>query len=580
VVSELLTVLTTGSSCVPKTLLRSTHSARAFPGACDVALHGYPKNTPTRRGKETEMKLCRICALVAVLFYAPLLCGQALPPVLTQSGMVQGAMQDGIAVYKGIPFAAPPVGDLRWRAPQPVVAWAGVRNSQTFAPACMQNLILNKALGLDSYPVNEDCLYLNVWTPAKTPKERLAVMVWIYGGGFAIGSTSLAQYDGQSLAKKGVVLVSISYRVGAFGFMAHPELTAEQGGHSGNYGLLDQIAGLQWVKRNIAAFGGDPNRVTIFGESAGGISVSMLAASPLAKGLFQGAISESGGSMAPARLAREGGENVPPLAVAEGNGASFVSKLGVSSIADARKLSADAILKNSPPGLGGPWPNFDGYVLLGDQYKLYEAGHYNNTPILIGTNADEGALFVATITAPAYIATVRTGYGDYADKILAAYPANSDAEALRSARDLFRDATFAWNTWAWARLQSKTGNPRIYVYYFSHRPQYPDLPQFKDWGASHGSEISYVFGNFSANTSPTANDQALSDQLSSYWVNFAKTGDPNGKGLPVWPPFSEASQSVMNLDDPSKPIPLPNREKLRVLEGYYSWRRGQSGANP
>ncbi len=269
---------------------------------------------------------------------------------------------------------------------------------------------------------------------------------------------------------------------------------------------------------------------------------------------------------------------MPPLAVAEKDGAAFIAKLGVSSIAGARRISAADILKNSPPGLGGAWPNFDGYVLPGDQYKLYDAKHYNDTPILIGTNSDEGALFVPSVTAAAYVATVRSGYGDYADKILAAYPAGSDAEALRSARDLFRDSAFAWNTWSWARLQSKTGKGKIYVYYFSHRPPYPDTPQFKGWGAAHGGEIAFVFGTFAANASVTAADHAVSDEMSSYWVNFAKTGDPNGPGMPAWPFFSNAQPQVMNLNDPSKAIPVPNLEKLEVLDGYYAWRRSQAEA--
>ncbi|MGO9588928.1 MAG: carboxylesterase/lipase family protein [Candidatus Acidiferrales bacterium] len=518
------------------------------------------------------------CA-ATVAFAAPALLAQAPKPVRTQAGLVQGTMQDGITVYKGIPFGAPPVGDLRWQAPQPPAPWKGVKETNKFAPACMQTPIVMPALGLESVPVSEDCLYLNVWTPAKSPKDKLAVMVWIYGGGFTIGGTSLSQYDGMNLAKKGVVYVSIAYRLGLFGFFADPELSAEQGGHSGNYGLLDQIAGLEWVQRNIARFGGDPHRVTIFGESAGGISVSMLAASPLAKGLFQGAISESGGNFAPARSDGEGGENMASLATAEQTGAALLSKLDVKSIADARKLPAEVLLKAGGPGLGGTWPNFDGYVLPGDQYNLYKAGRYNDTPVLIGWNADEGALFARTATQSGYLASIHSGYGEYADKIISVYPGDSDAGALRSARDMARDTLFGWGTWSWARLQSQTGKAKVFVYYFSHRPPYPDTPQFKDWGAAHGSELSYVFENFSSTMSPSAADKAMADQVSSYWVNFAKTGDPNGSGLPTWPAFTDADQQVMNLNDPSHTIPTPNLDKLKVLDGYYAWRRSQASAS-
>jgi para-nitrobenzyl esterase len=515
-------------------------------------------------------------ALGCTLVFASSLRAQEPKPVRTDKGPVQGTVEDGVTVYKGIPFAAPPLGDLRWRAPQPHAPWKEVLKADKFAPACMQTPVVMPALGLEALTVNEDCLYLNVWTPAKTPKDNIPVMVWIYGGGFAIGGTSLGQYDGMSLAKKGVVLVSVAYRLGELGFLASPELSKEQGGHSGNYGLLDQIAGLQWVKKNIAAFGGDPHRVTIFGESAGGISVSMLCASPLAKGLFTGAISESGGNFAPERQGNEGGTNMISLAAAEKNGVAFLSKIGATSIADGRKKTADEVLKGSPPGLGGgAWPIFDGYVLLGDQYNLYKAKRYNDTPVLIGTNADEGALFVATSTADAYQKQIHAGYGEYADKILAAYPGDTDAHALRSARDMSRDTLFGWPTWTWARLQSKTGKGAVYVYYFSHRPQYPDTPQFKDWGAAHGSEISYVFGNFTKAMPASAEDQQVSDVVSTYWTNFAKTGNPNGANLPHWPAFTDANQQAMDLNDPSHAIPMPNVDQLKVLDGYFAWRRSQ-----
>ena len=534
------------------------------------------------RRKGRTMRIARSFSLCAALFtLASAALAQAPVPVHTQAGLVQGTVEDGITIYKGIPFAAPPLGDLRWRAPQPAAPWSGVKVTDKFAPACMQTPVVMPALGLDALTVNEDCLYLNIWTPAKTPKDKIPVMVWIYGGGFAIGGTSLAQYDGMNLAKKGVILVSVAYRVGQLGFLASPELSKEQGGHSGNYGLLDQIAGLRWVKKNIAAFGGDPHRVTIFGESAGGISVSMLCASPLAKGLFTGAISESGGNFGPERHGDEGSANMVSLATAEKNGAAFISKLGVSSIAEARKKTADEILKNSPPGLGGgAWPIFDGYVLLGDQYTLYEAKRYNDTPVLIGTNADEGALFVPTATAASYQKQIQGGYGEYADKILAAYPADTEAHALRSARDISRDTLFRWPTWTWARWQSKTGKGAVYVYQFSHRPPYPDTPQFKDWGAAHGAEISYVFGNFTKAMPPGADDQKVSEVVSTYWTNFAKTGDPNGANLPRWPKFTDANQQVMDLDDPSHAMPVPNVEQLQVLDAYFAWRRSQeSGKN-
>ena len=517
-----------------------------------------------------------ILIAVFALAFASASLAQNSPTARTQAGTVQGTVVDGIRVYKGIPFAAPPLGNLRWAPPQPPKPWRGVKKTVAYAPACMQNVIVEPALGLDATPISENCLYLNVWTPAKSSRDRLPVMVWIYGGGFTIGGTSMPQYDGLNLAKKGVVYVSVAYRLGPLGFLADRELSEAQGGHSGNYGLLDQIAGLKWVKRNIAAFGGNPDKVTIFGESAGGISVSMLSASPLAKGLFEGAISESGGSFAPARHDGDAGENVPTLAQAEQTGAAFLSKLGVSSIADARKLSVQDIYKHMGPGLGGWWPNFDGYVLLGDQYKLYEEGKYNNTPILVGTNADEGALFVASTTMQKFKESVDTGYGEFAHNILTVYPDNSEKQALRSARDLARDINFGWSTWSWPRLQNSSGGDKAYVYYFNHRPNYPHLPRFADWGPAHGSEISFVFGNFTKGMPATPEDKKVSAQLMSYWTNFAKYGNPNGKNLPEWPAFTNTRQQVMELDDPSRAIPVPNLAKLKTLDAYYAWRRKQA----
>lgn len=528
---------------------------------------------------KTELLRLAALACAASIALSATARAQAPKPVRTHDGLVQGTAEDGVVAYKGIPFAAPPVGDLRWHAPEPPAPWKGVKATDKFAPACMQVPAVLPVFGINPVPLSEDCLYLNVWTPAKSPKDKLAVMVWIYGGGFTSGTTRYPLYDGVNLAKKGVVVVSVAYRVGVMGFFADPELTAEQHGHSGNYGLMDQITGLEWVKHNISAFGGDPGRVTIFGESAGGIAVSMLAASPLAKGLFEGVISESGGNFAPARKGAAGGENMLTLADAEKAGAALLKHIDVKSIADARHLPAEVIMKDQGPDLGAPWPDFDGYVLLGDQYDLYKAGRYNDTPVLIGTNADEGALFTPSATASGFEGMVRAGYGEYAGKILAVYPAGSDSQALHSQRDLFRDTAFAWPTWTWARLQSQTGKGKVFVYYFSHRPHYPDAPEFKDWGAAHGAEIAYVFGNFVETMPAAGTDKAVSEQVSSYWVNFAKTGDPNGAGLPAWPAFTGAAQQVMNIDDPSHAIPAPNLDKLKALDGYYAWRRSQAAAS-
>ena len=516
---------------------------------------------------------CVAAALLTLSFSAA---AQALTAKVT-GGEVQGVAANGATVFKGIPFAAPPTGALRWKKPQPVASWQGVRAANAFAPSCMQDAAM---LQVQQAPpaASEDCLYLNVWTPAASARERLPVMVWIYGGGFAIGTTAAAVYDGKRLTEKGVVVVSVSYRVGAFGFLAHPELSRESGKGSGNYGVQDMIAGLQWVKDNIAAFGGDPGNVTIFGESAGGIAVSMLAASPYAKGLFQKVISESGGSFAPSRRAAEGGELVPTLATAEAAGQQLLGKLGAANIAAARALPGDKILAAQGPGLSsGFWPVDDGDVLPGDQYVLYSAGRFNDTPVLIGTNSDEGALFIqGGVTSAAFEQQIRAGYGEHADAMLAVYPHASDAQALESAQDVFRDSAFAWPTWAWARLQSAKGKGAAYVYYFDHRtPQRPN-------GSWHADEIPHVFRNLGLGfagpglpgaPAPSAADTAMSELMSTYFTNFAKKGDPNGAGLPQWPAFSEQSQQVMFLDAKSSARPVPNVPQLKAFEAYFAWRR-------
>jgi para-nitrobenzyl esterase len=365
-----------------------------------------------------------------------------------------------------------------------------------------------------------------------------------------------------------VVVVSIAYRVGALGFLAHPELSREGGGLSGNYGLRDQIAGLLWVRDNVAAFGGDPHRVTIFGESAGGISVSMLAASPLARGLFHRAISQSGGSFAPPRLAGEGGQSVPPLKVAEAEGERFLNGLGAKNIAAARAIPATDLLKPA----ARCWPVFDGTILPGEQYELYNAGRFNDTPVLIGTNSDEGAMFArGEVTTEGFEAQIRSGYGDHAEAILAAYPHATKAEAFKSSKDIFRDSIFAWHTWAWATLQSQKGTGKAYVYYFDRRSVQ------SAGGADHGSEIAYVFGNVNLpGRAPRPNDEAMSELMRAYWVNFARSGDPNGSDLADWPAFNAASERVMQFDTIASVRPTPNISQLKALDAYFAWRRQQA----
>jgi para-nitrobenzyl esterase len=495
-------------------------------------------------------------------------------PVQVEGGLVQGLAADGLTVYKGLPFAAPPVGDLRWRAPQTAAGWTGVRNADRHAPGCLPSMGDPPPSG-----ASEDCLYLNVWTPAKKAGDRLPVLVWIYGGGFNGGSTSAPVHDGAKLARRGVVLVSIAYRVGVMGFFAHPELSAESPRHvSGNYGLLDMIAALRWIQRNGAAFGGDPKRVTIFGESAGGIAVSMLCASPLAKGLFQGAISQSGGSFGPSRKSPVPGENMRLLADAEAAGAEMAKAVGAPSVGELRALPAVKVIEAGRRQRGMAWPIVDGWVIPGDQYRLYEAGRFNDTPILVGYNSDEGLGFTRARTSEEHIAGVRARYGPFADRLLEAYPTAAD-RIPKTVRDLARDSAFGWHTWSWARLQSSRGKGRAFLYYFDQHPERaPGSPE-ADYGAPHGVDVPYVFENLETMNRPaTDGDRRISDAMAAYWTNFAKHFDPNGKGLPAWPAFTDRHPVVMYFAGTAHTGPVPSERSLRVLDRYFAWRRSPEGA--
>jgi len=495
-----------------------------------------------------------------------------LPPdqAKVEQGIVQGTIEDGLKVFKGIPFAAPPVGELRWKAPQPAQKWESIKEAKTYGPAAYQG-------GNPPSGKSEDCLYLNVWTPAISVDEKIPVLVWIYGGGFSFGSTAEPVYTGEKLAKKGVVFVSIAYRVGQLGFLAHPELSAENPhGVSGNYGILDLIAGLEWVQKNIAAFGGDPDKVTIFGESAGGIAVSMLCASPLAKGLFQGAISQSGGSFGPSRPTTYPGENMKTLMVAEEEGLAYAEKAGVSSLVELRSIVVDSLPMGF--GMGSGWPIIDGYVIPDDQFKLYEAGQFNDTPILVGYNSDEGASFTRTKDPEEFIASVKVRYGKFSDDLLKAYPVG-DTSVTKTARDLSRDAAFGWQTWSWAKLQAKKGSSKAYLYYFDQHPDYPqDSPRF-GYGSPHGQDVAYVFMHLNSEDPQTnESDFALSEAIGTYWTNFARYGQPNGEGVPEWPAFNNENPVVMYLTGPKPFIgPVPSAASLEVLDDYFEWRRTPDG---
>ena len=477
-------------------------------------------------------------------------------------GAVSGVAGDGISTFKGIPFAAPPTGDLRWKAPAPVKSWSGVRKADVFANACMQP---PNSQGNTS-PVSEDCLYLNVWTPATSATAKVPVIVWIHGGGFTGGSTSISMYDGAGLARKGVVLVSLAYRLGPFGFMAHPELSRESGHGSGAYGIEDLVAGLKWVQANIAAFGGDPGNVTIFGHSAGAAAATFLAASPLSKGLFHRVIAMSGSSFTPLQTSQQNGfgMSIPALKTAEATGNTFLAKLGVKSINEARALSADAIQAATGGGLAFR-PVADGYVISQDLYTLYEQHKFNDTPVLLGHTSDETLAFGGggAVTSAAFEQQIQTQFGAQADAILKVYPHATDAEAVRAARHVRNDTSFAWNMWTWAREQSKQGTGKVFSYYYNnHGPQAE--------GSGHGSDVPFAFQTLAGGRRTSSpGDLALSETISSYYVNFARTGDPNGKGLPPWPAFTDRNQQVMVFDAAPSARTYPALENVKVFDPFF-----------
>ncbi|MGH9752819.1 MAG: carboxylesterase/lipase family protein [Blastocatellia bacterium] len=472
--------------------------------------------------------------------------------VRVEGGLISGSVVDGVRNYKGIPFAAAPVGELRWKAPRPVAAWEGVRESKDFGPDCPQAPYPQSSLYYSApRKQSEDCLCLNVWTAAKAGEKR-PVMVWIHGGALTRGSGATLAYDGTAMAKKGVVLVTINYRLGPLGYLAHPELTAESPNRSsGNYGALDQIAALKWVQKNIAAFGGDPGRVAIFGESAGSWSVNVLVASPLAKGLFHRAIGQSGGSFGPMAYLKEDRDS---RRSAEKVGEAFAKAAGADSIKALRALPAEKIVEvfnNNPEGRNfRTQPNADGWALPDEIRNIFAQGKQNDVPVILGSNANE----MTTLTVPAmipktmedYRKRVETQYGPMIKEFDALYPVKSEADIAAAFLGSLRDTTFTLPMRTWARMTA-TGRSKAYLYFFSHVPPNPNS---KYLGAYHAGEIVYVFNNLNRrNPLLQEADYKLAEMMSNYWVNFATTGNPNGKGLPKWAPYNRQTEAYLDFGD-------------------------------
>lgn len=480
----------------------------------------------------------------------------------TTAGLVRGTEEGALAIYKGIPFASPPLGDLRWRDPQPPAPWSDIKSADRFPPACPQ---------LGSYPkdappetTSEDCLYLNIWKPLGATKEKLPVMLWIYGGSLRNGSASIPLYAGDQLARHGVIVVTANYRLGVLGFLAHPDLTKESRNQSsGNYGLMDQIAALSWIQQNISAFGGDPENVTVVGQSSGAISISALVSSPLAKGLFHRAIGQSGGLFEPMELM-----NNLKLEGAEQVGQRFMERADASSLEELRSKPVSELL-------GVPFsPNIivDGHVLLQTPYDAYRHNQHNRVPVLIGYTANEGQEFIAgrTITTTNFTDELERHFPAFLVRLTAPESGGTDKAARSAALAYERDVRFGWSMWTWARLASRKHEAGAWFYQFTQPTPYPaDSPE-AGWGAAHGSDMPYVFGHL--DNYPwawTPQDQALSSMMSAYWTNFARSGNPNGQGLPEWPNFTSENPVTMQLGEKVAPTLLHTDGTLSRIDRTY-----------
>ena len=472
-------------------------------------------------------------------------------------GEIEGEEVEGFALYRAIPYAEAPVGSLRWKAPVPKTHWDGVLKATEWAHRPHQHADDGKVADMD-----EDCLYLSIMTPAKSTDERLPVFVMIHGGAFQSGSYSGMQTN---FVSEGIIYCSIEYRLGVLGFLAHPELEKESAdGTSGNYGILDQICALQWIHDNIDRFGGDPDRITICGESAGGISVSILCASPMCKGLFSGAISESGGSFCAVADKATGMSSAPKRChAAAQEGLAYQQQLKCKNLKQLRKMSAQTLTE--APVAEMFWPVMDGHAIADDQYTLYEQGRYNDVNVLIGYNSDEGSLFMHEMTLGGYDSAITAQYGDWADRVKAVYPAASDEEALWAMQDIFRDNAFGYSTWAWANLQSRTGKGKVYMYYFDQASQNSLVKNSR--GATHVAEMPFVYDWHWGEMTET--EVHMGNIMRQYWINFIKYGNPNGALLPYWPVYAEGKATVMGMHEGFEVIEAPNQKQMELFEAYF-----------
>jgi para-nitrobenzyl esterase len=485
--------------------------------------------------------------------------GNGLEVVETDAGRISGLLNANGDVYafKGIPFAAPPLGGFRWKEPQPVKPWEGIRKCAHFGPSPMQAKPVPFSMWSEEFqipkePISEDCLYLNVWTGAKSSGEKRPVMVWIHGGGFTSGGSAVPIYDGEAMAKKGIVFVSINYRVGIFGFFAHPELTKESGRNaSGNYGILDQLAALKWVKKNIAAFGGDPGNVTIAGQSAGSFSVNILVASPLGKNLFQKAIGESGASFS---------NPYTTLDKAEQAGLAYTKSMNVSDLAGLRKLSTDELMKKTYSVWGAIT---DGYVLPKSIAEIFGAGKENKVSLLTGWNQDEFLYFGPVKNAEEFKKDMNAKFGTDALTALDNYPATNDSVAMLSQYRMASDQVFGTQNLIWANMQSNQG-VKVFVYRFAH--PVPGRGEYAKYRAFHGGEITYAYNNLKFVNRPwLPADHKLAEIMSSYWANFAATGNPNGRGLPEWKTYNSRTNDIMILDENCYSEKMPDLKAIEFL---------------